>query len=82
MRRVKKTLLMPVRRLAYRWNLLGLYYWAEAELVALGMVNVLPVCYYRWLYQVSLRLATFGSCRRMADRLIHTVPFHIRFRVA
>lgn len=82
MKRLKKTVLMPVRRLAYRWNRLGLYYWAEAKLFELRMVNVMPVLYYRLLYRVSLKLSEYGKMRRFADRAIHTIPFHIRFNVA
>lgn len=82
MRRLKKTILLPVRGVARRWNRLGLYYWAEAELYELRTVNVMPVFYYRWLYRVSLRLTGFVKLRRLADRAIHTIPFHIRFDVA
>lgn len=82
MKRLKKAMLIPLRSLSYRWNRLGLYYWAEARLFDLRTVNVMPVLYYRWLFRFSMRLVEFGKFRRLANRVIHTIPFHIRYTVA
>jgi hypothetical protein len=56
MKRLKKAILLPVRSLAYRWNRLKLYYWAEANLYELRTVNVMPSLYYQWLYQLSMSM--------------------------
>ena len=82
MKRLQKAILIPLRRLSYRWNRLGLYYWAEAKLYDLRAVNVMPALYYRWLFRFSMRLVEFGKFRRLANRVIHTIPFHIRYTVA
>lgn len=82
MKRLKKAILIPLRRLFYRSNCLGLYYWAEAKLYELRAVNVMPALYYRCLFRFSMRLVEFGKFRRLANRMIHTIPFHIRYTVA
>jgi hypothetical protein len=82
MKRIKKALLLPVRSMAYRWNRLGTYYWADEKLNDLQTVHVMPKLYYRWLYQGCLWLAESARFRRLADRAIHTIPYHIRFHVA
>jgi hypothetical protein len=73
---------MPVRNMAYRWNRLRLYYWADEKLYSLRTVNVMPEFYYRWLYHVSMRLAKSRTFRRLAYRVIHTIPYHVRFDVS
>lgn len=82
MRRIKKAILIPVRSMAYRWNRLRLYYWADKELFELRTVNVMPDFYYHWLYRISMRLIESNNFRRLANRAIHTIPYHIRFNVA
>jgi hypothetical protein len=82
MKRLKKAMLIPLRSLSYRWNRLGLYYWAEARLFELRAVNIMPALYYRWLFRFSMRLVEFGKFRRLANWVIHTIPFHMRYTVA
>lgn len=82
MKRLKKAILLPVRNLAYRWSRLRTYYWADAELYKLRTVNVMPAIYYRYLYQLSMRLVESNRFRCLADKAIHTIPYHIRFEVA
>lgn len=82
MKRLKKALLLPVRYMAYRWNRLHLYYWAEAALFELRAVSVMPSFYYRWLYKMSMSLVRSKKFQRLADRAIHTIPYNIRFNVA
>ena len=82
MKSLKKAILLPLRNVAYRWNRLGLYYWAEAKLYELRTVDVMPDFYYRWLYHVCMRLVESNILRRLADRVIHTIPYHVRFKVA
>lgn len=82
MKRLKKAMLMPLRNLSYRWNHLGVYYWTETRLYELRTVNIMPELYYRWLFRFSMRMVELGRFRRLADRVIHTIPFHIRFTMA
>lgn len=82
MKRLKKATLMPLRNLSYRWNHLGMFYWTEARLYELRAVNVMPALYYRWLFRLSMWLVEFNRFRRLANRVIHTIPFHIRYTVA
>lgn len=82
MKRLKKTIYLSVRSMALRWHRPRAYYWAEAGLYELRGVNVMPVCYYRWLYRVSMRLIESGKWLRLADRAMHTIPYHLRFHMA
>jgi hypothetical protein len=82
MERLKKAILLPVRTMAYRWNRLPTYYWADKKLHELRTVYVMPKFYYRWLYQTCMWLAESRKFRRLADRAIHTIPYHVRFHVA
>lgn len=82
MKRLKKAILLPLRYSAHRWNRLRTYYWADNKLHELRSVYVMPTFYYRWLYQTSMRLAETRRFKRLADRAIHTIPYHVRFYVA
>jgi hypothetical protein len=82
MNRLKKFALLPVNKISYRMRLIRLYYWSERRLFLLRAVYVLPVCYYRWLYQLCLFMVESGKCGRMANRVIHSIPFHIRYELA
>lgn len=82
MNRLKKVVLLPVNRLSYRMRLIRLYYWSERRLYLLRAVYVLPIFYYRWLYQLCLVMVESRKCRHMANRVIHTIPYHIRFELA
>jgi hypothetical protein len=82
MKRLKKAILLPVRSLAYRWNRLKLYYWAEANLYELRTVNVMPSLYYQWLYQLSMSMVKSKKFQQLAYRAIHTIPYNIRFNMA
>jgi len=42
----------------------------------------MPQFYYRWLYQLSMNLLAIRRLRPLADRLIHTIPYDIRFNMA
>ena len=82
MKRIKKAVLVPLRRMALQWNRMRLYYWADNELYELRSVFVLPTLYYRWLYYFCMRIVEFRKFQRIADRAIHTIPLQIRFFVA
>jgi hypothetical protein len=82
MKRLKKVVLVPVKRISYRMRLFRLYYWTEITLYSLRAVSVLPKCYYNWLYRLCIKMVKFKKLRRLADRVIHTIPYHIRFENA
>lgn len=82
MKRLMKAYLLLVRKLSARFNSMKLYYWSEQELYALRRVNIMPDFYYRNLYQASMWSLRFRNCRRAANWVIHTIPFHIRFIAA
>jgi hypothetical protein len=82
MKCIKKAVLLPVRSMAYRWKRQRLYYWADRKLYELRAVCVMPLWYYRWLYHACVWLVEFRKFRRLADRTIHTIPYHVRFEVA
>jgi hypothetical protein len=42
----------------------------------------MPELYYRWLYIAGMWLIEFSSFQPLANRAIHTIPLHIRFKVA
>ena len=82
MKRLKKAILLPVRSFAYRWNRMQLFYWAEQELFEMRNVHVMPTFYYRWLFRFSMRIVHVDRFRRLAEKIIHTIPYNIRFHVA
>lgn len=81
MRRAKKAFLLTVRKMAHRLNRPRLYYWSETKLNDLGSVTVMPEFYYRWLFTLCMRMAESKRLKGLADRVIHSIPFHVRFRV-
>ena len=82
MKRVKKAMLLPIRKIAYRRSQLKLYYWADQELYGMRNINVMPIFYYRWLFKISMRIVHIERFRRLAEKVIHTIPYHVRFNVA
>lgn len=66
----------------YHWNFSNLYYWSELELYELRMVSILPQAYYRWLYRLCLWIVEYKPFRFMVNRIIHIIPYHIRFELA
>lgn len=82
MNRLKKIALLPVRRISYYMRLTRPYYWSEQGLYPLRAVYIMPKLYYRCLYRLCVWLVDFKKFRRLADKAIHTIPYHIRFEVA
>jgi hypothetical protein len=82
MKRIKKLILLQIRSLSLRSNNTKLYYWAELRLFELRAVTVLPEFYYRFLFGLSMRLVRMNHFRTIADRAVHTIPYHIRFNIA
>lgn len=81
-KRLGKAILLPLRRLAFRCKFSKLYYWSEGKLDSLCSVYVLPFWYYRRLYHACMWLAAIRPFQRVADRAIHTIPYHVRFEMA
>jgi hypothetical protein len=82
MRRLRKAILLPVRAVAQHLNLTRLYYWSEHELSQMVHVHVFPGWYYFCLYHCCLWVVRYKACRRAADWAIHTIPYHVRFKIA
>jgi hypothetical protein len=82
MKRLTKAVLLPVRNMAYRWNRVRLFYWADRKLYALHAVRVMPFWYYQWLYHACLWLVKFQNFRCLAYQAIHTIPYQVRFQIA
>ena len=82
MLRLKKAILIPLRSMAYRYKRLRLFYWVEQELSELRLVNVMPDFYYQCIYKASMQLVEIQSFKQMAYRVIHTIPYHIRFKLS
>jgi hypothetical protein len=82
MKRIKKILLLQIRWLALHYNQLKLYYWAEKEISELRTVFVMPELYYRFLFFLSMRLVQVNGFELFADKAIHTIPYHVRFKMA
>lgn len=82
MKRIKKAIILPVRKISYRLRWLGIYYWAEMRLLELRTVYVMPAYYYRWLFNCCMGLVEYRKFRRLANWMIHTIPYHIRFAAA
>ena len=80
--RLSKAALLPVRRLAHQKKWTALYYWSDHKLEPLRAVYILPLWYYRRLYQACMWLVAVQHMQKLADRAIHTIPYHIRFEVA
>lgn len=75
-------MLLPIRKIAYRRSQLKLYYWADQELYGMRNINVMPVFYYRCLFKISMRMVHIERFRRLAEKVIHTIPYHVRFNLA
>lgn len=82
MNRLKKIALLPVNKISYRIGFLRLYYWSEKRLYPLTAVYIFPKFYYRWLYQLCVWMVACKKYRRIANRAIHTIPYHFRFEFA
>jgi hypothetical protein len=82
MQRLHKAVLLQLRNLAYQWKLLRLYYWADMKVYELRTVCVLPNWYYRRLYHACVWLIGLRKFQRLANRAIHSIPFHVRFELA
>lgn len=82
MKRMKKALLLPIRSMAYSRKYLRLFYWADIRLYEMRTVCVMPRWYYCWLYNASMSLINAGRLKRLANRMIHTIPYHLRHEMA
>ena len=82
MRKLKKAILLMVRTTTHHLNLPRPYYWSEYELSLLVNVYLLPGWYYHGLYHICLWIVRYKAFRRMAGWAIHTIPYHVRFKIA
>jgi hypothetical protein len=82
MKRIKKLALLQIRSLSLRCNRTRIYYWAELKLLDLRAITVLPEFYYRLLFWLCMYLVRNKHFRLIADKAIHTIPYHVRFHIA
>lgn len=82
MKRLKKIILLQIRYLSLHYNRLKLYYWADQKIHELRVVYLMPEFYYRYLFRVSMRLVQVNGFQLIADKVIHTIPYHVRFKMA
>jgi hypothetical protein len=80
--RIKRLFYVTVRWVSLKANRLKIYYWADAQCYALRTVAIMPMIYYRFLFRICMWLASYDRWGRVANRGIHTIPYHIRFNVA
>lgn len=82
MKRINKIILLQIRWLSLHYNQLKLYYWAEQKIYELRTVFIMPELYYRYLFWLSMRLVQVNGFKLFADKMIHTIPYHVRFKMA
>lgn len=82
MKRIIKAIFLLLRFMVRFSKCLRLYYWCDFKLYELREIYVMPRYYYHWLYHICMRLVAFKKFRRIADRVIHTIPYFIRFEEA
>jgi hypothetical protein len=82
MKRIRKLALLQIRSLSLRYNRPKLYSWAELKLIDLRAVTVLPEFYYCFLFRLCMLFVNIDHFQMVADRAIHTIPYHVRFNIA
>jgi len=79
MNKIKKAFLLPVRYFSYRFHWIKIYYWSDKNLFKLGNVLVMPLWYYICMFHFYMDLLKLKPFHKLADKGIHTIPYHIRF---
>jgi hypothetical protein len=78
-KRLKKLFFVVVRKAACRFKKWKIYYWADERCYKLRTVHIMPILFYRTVFKLGMLLANYHRFDRLAYRLIHTVPYNIRF---
>ena len=82
MRRIEKSALLIIRYIAQQIRYHKLFYWAEKGLFDLRSVNAMPDGYYCFLYRVGMKLVDENKFLRMANWMIHRIPYNVRCNLA
>ena len=80
--KIKKTIILPVRAIAYKFKFMHIFYWADKKIFDLGNIFIMPAWWYIGLFKLCMWLLRFKSAHHTADVCIHHVPMHIRFRAS
>ncbi|XPS87436.1 uncharacterized protein Dvar_54540 [Desulfosarcina variabilis str. Montpellier] len=82
MKRMKKAALMSLRYIAVRTDDMRLYTWAEKKLFDMRSINLMPDGYYCLLYRFCMSLVEERKFLKLADWLIHRIPYNVRCTIA
>ena len=84
MKRLKRAFFLMVQSVSFRFRWLKIYYWAEKKIYSLGNITVMPRWYYSAMFHFYMSLLKIHckTIHKMADKGIHTIPYHIRFDVS
>lgn len=82
MERLKKAALMSLRYIAFRTDHTRLYTWAEIRLFDLRSINLMPNGFYCLLYRFCMILVEERKFLKLADWLIHRIPYNVRCTIA
>lgn len=82
MKRLKKAFLLLLRAFMRSHKWWRLYYWTDLKIFELSGIYIMPRCYYHCLYISCMWLVTFNKFQNLANRIIHTIPYCIRFEEA
>lgn len=82
MKRMKKAALINVRYIAFKIDNMRLYTWAEKKLYDLRDVNLMPDGCYCLLYRFCMNLVEERKCLKLANWLIHKIPYNVRCSLA
>lgn len=79
--RIEKACLSILNKVSRKYKLTRPYYWSELRLYPLRAVIVMPMWWHRTLYSIGMSMVEFKRLERMSDRLIHKIPYRIRFQL-
>ena len=82
MRRLGKSALLCIRFIARHIRYHKLFYWADKRLFGLRSVNAMPDGYYCFLFRVGMKLVDEKKFLRMANWMIHRIPYNVRCNLA
>ena len=82
MKRLIKVVLLALRYISERLKWTKLYYWAENRLVGFRSINPMPDSLYCYMYRMSMKLVDKKRCIKLADWMIHRIPYNMRCHLA
>ena len=82
MKHFHKAVLLAVRYISYRFECTKTYYWAEKRIFTMRKINLLPDKYYCFMYRFCMLLVNKKKFIKMADWMIHRIPYNVRCNLA